>query len=583
MKDDQHDARASTASPPASAFPDARAFSDAIAGASEGLWQWDIEGGEVHYSAPWYRLCGLEPRDLPADVDTWLGRVHTSDIEPLREAIRRHLTGETGRFRHEFRLAHSEGGYRWMVATGVAVRDATGRPIRLAGSLSDVSDRRFYDPLTGLPNRHLLADRIAGACARLERDKGQRFAVLVADLDRFKRVQLSLGHARSERLLVGVAERLQAVVRAREGAHRGDLVARFGVDEFGVVLHDIPDASVAMATARAIHEALEAPIELDGEPVFATASVGITISAPRHLTDGDPLQEAITATDVAKGNGSNRWAVYSVGMNAAARNRLRFETDLRRAVAAGAIHVHYQPIVDLRTQAILGFEALARWNRPTHGAVSPQRFIAVAEEANLIHHIGRSVLDQAFRDMARWLDGAGHGRDLKLSVNLSARQLLEPGLVGQIADSLAQSGLPPERVKLEITESVMLTSASRATKVLDDLKALGVAITIDDFGTGYSSLSYLHKLPIDEVKIDRSFVLALCDDEDSLAIVDTIITLADKLGFSVVAEGIETVDQRDRLEGLGCRVGQGFLWDQALPPAEIPALLGRGAEGVSVR
>lgn len=552
-------------------------FAHAIASATEGLWEWELATGRVSYSTPWYALLGLTPDRRGWTIHTWFGRVHPDDLAALERAVERHLTGATGRLEHEFRMLHADGEYRWVIASGVAARDGV-RPLRIAGSLRDVTARRLFDPLTGLPNHAALLDRVAGARARATRDPRYRFALLVADVDRFKRLRLTHGQTRIDAMLLEVAARLTRAVETRgAGARLGDVVARLGNDEFGILLNDVDGAHDALNAAETIARALRAPIEIDGEAIFTTASIGVAMSADRHREPEELVQEAIAAAQRAKRGGAGRSAVYDMSMHTQAVARHRLEGDLRSAIEHDTIDVHYQPIVDLAGGTVVGFEALARWTRPGHGHVAPSDFVAVAEEADLIDGLGELVLARACRAARRWLDALDRGADRArptLSVNISARQLMDDRLVTQLARGLAASGLPRGHLKLELTESLIMATDRSAQRRLHKLKDLGAAIVIDDFGTGYSSLAYLHRLPIDELKIDRSFVSNLCDNHESHAIVDTILTLAHKLDVGVVAEGVETAEQRACLLHLGCSRGQGFLWGRATPEDAIPSVIG---------
>jgi diguanylate cyclase (GGDEF)-like protein len=423
----------------------------------------------------------------------------------------------------------------------------------------------FHDGLTGLPNRSLFLDRMGQALARAERS-GCAAAVLFLDLDRFKTVNDSLGHAAGDELLVAVAERLTASVRP------GDTAARFGGDEFAVLLEDIGGRPQAERVATRVLCALESPFRIGGREVFVSASIGIAAGASRA---DDLVRDADLAMYRAKAEGRGRYELYEPAMHAAVVERLGLEADLQRAVERDELLLDYQPVVDLRRGTVVGVEALLRWRHPERGIVPPGAFIPLAEETQLMPTLGRWVLEAACRQAGRWHEALAHLPEFKISVNLSGRQLQAPGLVGDVAKALSDAGVPPSRLVLEITETVVMTDIGQTIARLEELKRLGVGLAVDDFGTGYSSLQYLRRFPIDVLKVDRAFVADLAGSGDA-TLARAIIDLGGSFGLTVVAEGIEHRDQRLRLLELGCRLGQGFHFCRPVPPAEIDELLARG-------
>jgi diguanylate cyclase (GGDEF)-like protein len=379
------------------------------------------------------------------------------------------------------------------------------------------------------------------------------FAVLFLDLDRFKNINDSLGHTHGDLLLVAFAERLERTLRPI------DTLARFGGDEFAILLSGMADATDAVRVAQRIQDELSLPFVLDKNSAFATASIGIALSSTGYDRPEDILRDADTAMYRAKENGKACYEVFDHGMHARAVSRLQLESDLRQAVEQKEFCVYYQPIVSLQTGRLAGFEALVRWNHPRRGLVSPADFIPVAEETGLIVPIGEWVLHEACAHVREWQMAFPSHRSLSLSVNLSGRQVAQTDLLDRIKEALASSKLNPHCLKLEITESVVMENADAATLMFKQLRSLGVQLSIDDFGTGYSSLSYLHRFPLNYLKIDRSFVTRLTTDNDN-AIVRTISTLARNLGMEVIAEGIETEEQYQQLKMLGCEYGQGYLF-----------------------
>jgi diguanylate cyclase (GGDEF)-like protein/PAS domain S-box-containing protein/excisionase family DNA binding protein len=432
----------------------------------------------------------------------------------------------------------------------------------------EISQRSFYDPVTGLPNRALFLDRCAHSLTWVRQDDDDPVAVILVDLVRFTVVNETLGHAVGDRLLAGVGQRLAAGVRP------GDTVARFGGDQFAVMLDGIASTAEARDLAERLDAALREPFDIDGRDVFLTAGMGIAVGAPGVADPGDLLRDAEVALNRAKADRTSHQAIFEPGMSTETVERLDFEADLRHAIERDQLVLHYQPLVNLATNQVVGFEALVRWQHPERGLVPPLAFIPLAEETGLILPIGRWVLETACRQAQAWQRRFPDIRPM-MSVNLSARQFAQPDLGTQIQEILASSGLPPASLELEITESVVMDSSEKAIEALRELRALGVKLVLDDFGTGYSSLSYLKHLPLDTIKIDRSFVAGLVDDDVNLPIVQAVISLAHGLGIEVTAEGIETVEQRDCLRRLACDRGQGYYYAVALPADRIEAVLGQ--------
>ena len=485
----------------------------------------------------------------------------------------------------ELRARHADGSWRSIEAVlknlladpaveGVVVnyRDITTRK-----TLEDELRRQaFHDSLTGLANRALFADRLEHALSRTLRF-GHPLAVLFLDLDDFKTVNDSLGHGEGDQLLVAVAERLRGAMRS------GDTISRMGGDEFAVLVEDPADAGVPVEVARRLLATLDAPFGQGAKELFVHASVGVAVSTSRSQTADDLLRNADISMYTAKSNGKNRVEVFQPSMHAAALMRHALKGDLERALEREEFVLLYQPIMHLRTGQVAGVEALLRWQHPRRGVVGPTEFIPVAEETGLIIPIGHWVLEQACRQAKAW--DADATRPLKMSVNVSGRQMQQPDFVDEVAQVLAQTGLEPGRLTLELTESVLMQDAEAATATLVELKRLGVRLAIDDFGTGYSSLSYLRRFPIDELKIDQSFVASMGDGPEQAAVVLSIIRLGETLHLETVAEGIEQADQLADLQTLGADLGQGYYFARPISPEGISALLasedGR-IEGTSV-
>jgi diguanylate cyclase (GGDEF)-like protein/PAS domain S-box-containing protein len=549
----------------------------AVRGANDGLWDWDLVRGRIYLAPRWKSMIGYRDEEVGDAPQEWLERVHPEDSERLAAELQRHLEGQCGHFESEHRIRHRDGRFLWVLSRGLAVRDRDGRPTRIAGSLTDVTRRRqteeqlqhdaLHDALTGLPNRALLRDRLCVALAHRSRRRDYLFALLFLDLDRFKTVNDSLGHLVGDELLVSLARRLQGLLRP------GDTVARLGGDEFALIADDITEARDATRLAERIHQALCQPFHVASHELFTSASIGIAVGADGYREPDEILRDADIAMYRAKLDGVGRHQLFDPAMHQRAVAQLRLETDLKRALERDELRVHYQPIVALGSGELEGFEALLRWLHPERGVVMPDDFIPVAEETGLILEIGRWALEEACRQMADWhrtVPAAGH---VALAVNLSPRQFRQADLVPTVREVLAKTGLEPTLLRLEITESMIMSGAEVAIPRLMELRALGVQIHIDDFGTGYSSLSYLHSLPTDTLKIDRSFVRQMVPESQGAAIVSTIVALARRLGMHVAAEGIETAEQMAAFRELSCEYGQGFFFSRALEPAAAALLL----------
>ena len=553
-----------------------------VRAANDGLWDWNLASGRVFYSPRWKAMIGLGEDEAGGSIDDWLERIHTEDRVRVKSEVDAHLEGHSAHFESEFRIRHCDGTYLWMFSRGLALFDAAGRALRMAGSQTDVTKRRvveerlfhdaFHDTLTGLPNRALFTDRLGRSLWRAQRREDYRFAVVVLDLDRVKLINDSLGHVAGDRLLLAIARRIEECLRA------GDSAARIGGDEYAVLLDDLSDPADAVRIVTRLQQAIHAPVTIGGEEVYTTASLGIAFYTDRYERPEEMLRDADTALAAARAAGGARYQIFDHGMHERAVARLQIESALRRAVERDELRAYYQPVVSLETGRLAGFEALIRWEHPERGIVAPAEFIPVAEETGLIHKIGRWILREACDQMARWIRESGASDELSMSVNLSGRQLTEPDLVAMTVRILEETGLAPSRLRLEITESAVIQDPETAIERLSELRALGVGIGIDDFGTGYSSLSYLHRLPLTVLKIDRTFVWAMGPNARETKICHTIVTLAKDLGLTVVAEGIETEEQRQRLQNLHCEYGQGYLFAKPLPAQQATELVrsGRG-------
>jgi diguanylate cyclase (GGDEF)-like protein len=476
----------------------------------------------------------------------------------IDRALLRHQLAENERLLH----ARSMGELRAVKAVKTANemrREAEGKLLHAA----------FHDALTDLPNRSLFMDRLAHAIRRAERQKGVVFAILCVGVDRFKVINDSLGHSIGDQMLVSISERLKQAIRP------SDTLARLGGDVFTILLEDIGSLRRANRVTERIQAALGQALLLDGKELFATTGIGIALSTGQHDA-GELLHNAELALHRAKGRGRGETEVFDLNMHSAAIALLELETDLRKGLEREEFRVHYQPLYKLEDTLVLhGFEALVRWQHPRRGLLAPGAFLGVAEESGLIVQIDDWVLKQSCRQMAEWTKHAGVQNDLTINVNLSDRQIHRPALVAEVFATIDGSGIDRSRIALEITENLVMDHTSGATEVLRELHQGGLHLHLDDFGTGYSSLSYLRRLPLHCLKIDRSFVSKIDQDQGDMAVVQAIVMLAKSLGLKVTAEGIETQNQLDIIRQLGCEFGQGYLFDKPLPADEATDLLTR--------
>lgn len=502
----------------------------------------------------------VHPEDLPGCVEKWQDSLKTG-----------------AHYEVEFRLKGCDGEYRWHLARATAGRDSDGKVIKWFGTNTNVDDKKsaeaklnFYalhDPLTGLPNRNQFMNYLRKAIERTQNFPDSYFAILFLDLDRFKVVNDSLGHAIGDKLLKTIAERLKSCVRTE------DVVARLGGDEFTILINEMNRLSDLKRVAERLQRKLSEPFQLDNYEVFTSASIGIITSDKVRREPESYLRDADAAMYRAKETGKARYEIFDREMHVRNLNLLKLETDLRHAVERDEFEVLYQPIVSLDTYKPLEFEALIRWRHPEYGLIAPGKFISVAEETGLIIPIGNWIIGQAIRQIRNWQKLFPAQRDLSISVNLSAKQLLHPSLVSHIKKMLSETGLEARRLKLEVTESIVIEHREMSLGVLQQLNALGISLSTDDFGTGYSSLSYLHQFPFQRLKIDRSFIAKMELDEKSEAIVKTILMLGQNLNIETVAEGIETQNQLEILRTLGCRLGQGYLFSKPVTAAEAENIL----------
>jgi diguanylate cyclase (GGDEF)-like protein/PAS domain S-box-containing protein len=538
------------------------------------------DGGRLAYMSPQIEaILGYPPEAFVRDPELWPGLIHPDDLDSALAAYEEHWATERP-LRADYRMTARDGSVVWVHDEAYSMTEgADGRRVS-QGLLVNRTDQKhleeqllydaLHDPLTGLANRALFRDHVERALARQPRS-GSKAALLFIDLDDFKVVNDSLGHRAGDRLLVEVANRLSTAIRA------GDVAARQGGDEFTVLLDQVHSLEDAVHSAERIAAALDHPIELEGRSIVIGLSIGIALADGQDTEADDLLAHADAAMYAAKAEGKGRHAVFDPSMRIRARSRLQMEAELRIAIEESALTLHYQPIIELASNRIVGFEALVRWPHPGHGLIPPNAFIPLAEATSLIVPLGRLVMTTACRQLRAWIDAGVCPPDLAMSVNVSPRQTLEPGFAADIAEILAATGLPPSSLILEITESMMLQESAATDGHLGQLRDMGMLLVVDDFGTGFSALEYFKRFSVGGLKIDRSFIDGLGRSPEDTAIVKATLAFASALDLSVTAEGVETREQLDLLRAFGCHLAQGYLFARPVAAPEVPNLLSEAA------
>jgi PAS domain S-box-containing protein len=558
----------------------------------------DGDGRRLYNSPAYLKVLGYSPEDLNATSS--IEQIHPDDRpRVLKAAEKARLSGQGERM--EYRVRHKDGSWRTLESTASPIRNEKGQTDKLVIVNRDITERKraeemlahnaFHDGLTNLPNRALFLDRLQQALTLSKRHPNYKFAVLLIDVDEFKIINDSLGHAAGDDLLIQIGQRLKESVRRADTVSRprasdvpdrpanDDTLARLGGDEFTILLDDIRDPIEAVRVAERMQAELAIPFVVNQQGIVISASIGIAASTSPHTHAEDLLRDADIAMYRAKRAGKACCEVSDTAMHENAVKRLQLETDLRKALDQGQFRVYYQPIVSLQTGKITGFEALTRWQRP-EGILAPIAFIAVAEETGLIIPMNRQLLREACQHLRSWQSEFPSDSPLTMSVNITSREFVQPDLVSEIRKSLDQTGVDPGCLQLEIIETIAMGDAEKSGHVLAQLKALGVRLSIDDFGTGYSSLSRLRRIPVDTLKIDRAFISNMDTDPENREIVRAIIVLAHNLGLKVVAEGTEKQEHIDLLKQFNCEMAQGYLFSR---PADDQAMLKLLASNRSIR
>jgi len=549
----------------------------AARGANDGIWDFDLKKNTVYLSPRWKEMLGFLDHEIGNNPGEWFGRVHPDDIEALRTVLNALMNEKIPQLEAEYRIRHKDGSYHWMLTRGVAVQGPEGSVIRVAGSQTDISERKavearlvfdaFHDKLTGLPNRALFLDHLQKAIRRSQQQADYTFAVLFLDLDQFKDINDSLGHPIGDKLLIAISQILKDTLR------RSDTVARLGGDEFVILLDGIRDGNDAIEKSREILIALEKPIRLGRHDISITTSIGIVLNTYGYLRPEDVLRDADIAMYAAKSQGKGSYQLFDPQMRTEIMKRIALEVDLQHALAKNQLEIYYEPIIRLQDGELNGFEALVHWQHPQHGLLSAGEFLPLAHETGQILPIDWWVFEEACSQIQTWQNQYRLQKSLTANVNLGSSILMHADMIDSMQKTLEASGFPPQNLVLEIAESIVSTNIDSLGQTISRLRASGIGVQLDDFGKGYSSLPYLKDLPINALKIDRSFVHLITEDGKNTEIPRMIISLAHVLGVKTIAEGIENIGQLTHLRQMGCDHGQGYLFCNPLEKKDVEQIL----------
>ena len=537
-------------------------FTLAAAGSNDGLWDYDLVAGKLFVSDRWLDLLGLAGNKNEQEPDLWFERIHDEDKADFQTKLRALMIGAEPELVTDFRMRHHDGGFRWVRARGVARRNEDGDAVRVAGSLADITRERMTDSLTRLPNRPATVELFQRVLSRAARSKDAHL-IATLTIDQLRQVQEGLGQAKAQELSRITADRLVQAVRPM------DIVGSFGGTEFYVMLTNVMSIADGLRGMQRITDAISEPVRLADITIQPTVSAGVVLTSSHSTSAEQVLQQCHAALNQAGTGAGDHIRIYNATMEVQARDSLAREADIREAVKNHAFLFYYQPVVDVKTSRISGFESLVRWQKPDGSLASPMTFVDYMERSGLIQPVTLELMRGALqfsKELAKAMRTRG---PVPLSVNISPVQLRSPTFVSDISACLQDAQMPPQALKIEITESAMIADFETIKGRLDALSNLGVRLSIDDFGTGYSSLAYLSQLPFDELKIDRSFVTNIQEDAQKKKIFEVLMSLASRLGLSTVVEGVETRDELEEVLRMGARYVQGYYYSKPLPPAEI--------------
>lgn len=537
-------------------------FDLVVVGAGDGIWDWQLGSNSLYFSPRLLEMLGSTHEDRPSSVDDWINLVHPDDINKVRRELRNHLEGISLQFRVECRMQHRNHSYRWFLIRGASLHDQFGKVTRVAGSLIDISERKMTDPMTGLPNRLVLYDRVNQAIQRCRRRKTDSFGIILLQSDRYEAMRAAYGQAFCDQAQRLMADRIAKSLRTT------DTLTVINENTLCVMVDVMRDDVDLLRVARRLRSAAEEPMQVGEENVVATLSVGMAEGTPHHQDAEELVKDATAALNKARLQGSGQEAVFDPDSQKRSKERLRLEADLHLALRRNELYLHYQPIVDLAHNRVAGFEALLRWHHPTRGHVPPNEFIPMAEQTGLIVAIGSWVLQEAIRQVRSWIDN-GASPNIFVSVNVSSRQLDDPDLLPVTVQQLVlEKDLQPGNLRLELTESAIMQDVAASREMLRRLREIGCRVLLDDFGTGYSSLSLLQGLPIDVLKIDQAFIKSMRGDRSGVRMVEAIVQLARLFDLKVVAEGIEDENDDQLCRACGCDYGQGWHFGKPKLAAE---------------
>lgn len=541
-------------------------FDLVVVGSGDGIWDWRLDSNSLYFSPRLLELLGCSQERRPKGVDEWIELVHPDDMEMVKRELRNHLEGISLSFRVECRMQHRNHAYRWFLLRGASQHDEFGKVIRVAGSLIDISERKLTDPMTGLPNRLVLHDRISQAILRSRRRRGEKFGIIMLQSDRYEVMRAAYGQAFCDQAQKYMAQRISQSLRTT------DTLTAISENTMCVLVDAMRDEPDLLRVARRLRASAEEPMILNQETLMMTLSLGMAEGQPEHQNAEELLKEATAALNAARLQGSGQEAIFDADSQQRSKERLRLEADLHLALRRDELRVHYQPIINFADGRLAGFEALLRWVHPTRGLISPADFIPMAEQTGLIVPVGAWVLQTAARQIRQWIDD-GAPENLFVSVNVSSRQLEGGDLAGIVQQVLTEYQLSPVSLRLELTESAIMQDVTAARELLGKLRDIGCGLLLDDFGTGYSSLSLLQGLPIDVLKIDQSFIKSMRDDRAGVRMVEAIVHLARLFDLKVVAEGIEDEQDERLARACGCDFGQGWLFGKPRLAADCADLL----------